>query len=215
MRILFCKVANMKNYQGVDINDKPQGGGAYVDNTDDALEKYNFKERISVDGKKECYGYFETKHVGGSNIYVDDETGRRQLHIEKINGCENFKYADHVDDVLVIFCTTIKGLGVRVVGWYRHATVYRDCQKENFGDETQYYFAKTESDNATLVPYQERGLLKWEVPSATKKDGPGFGFGQSLHWYATGKRDDDELNERIEEFLASMVSKINRFDADK
>lgn len=211
MRILFCKVTDMQYYKGSE-NKRLKGGGAYVDNTGDALEKYNFKERINATGERVCYGYFETKHVGGSDIYKRNECGRQQLHIEKIAGCETFNSSDSVDDVLIVFCTNIIGIGIRVVGWYKHATVYRNCHKHTFDGEIQYYFAKTESDNAVLLPHQIRHKIEWEVPSATKKSGPGFGFGQSLHWYATGKPGNDELNAKIRKFVDEMVNKINEFD---
>ena len=118
---------------------------------------------------------------------------------------------DFVNDVLVVFCTTIKGTGIRVVGWYKHATAYRECQGKSFGNEWQLYFVKTESKNAVLLPYQDRGLLKWEVPSAIRS-GTGFGFGQSLYWFAQEKQGRDEANIRLRKFLNRMIEQINEFD---
>lgn len=211
MKILFVKIANMKDYQGISVNDVPIDCGSYVNDTGNAFEKYNFKPRLCQDGVERCFGFFETKHRNGV-VVGNEKDGRNKLNINKIEGCERLGNVDYVEDVLVVFCTKVRGTGTRVVGWYKHATVFRNCQKEIFDNEEQLYFMKTESKNAILLPYQTRGLLKWEVPSAIHKGGDGFGFGQSLHWFAEKKVGRDDLNANIRNFVNSLVEKINDID---
>lgn len=210
MKILFCRIANMQSYCGVE-NDIPVGGGRYVNDTGDAFEKYNFKSRKCADGIERHFGFFETKHRDGVGV-GNENYGRNDLNINRIAGCEQLGNVDYVDDVLVVFCTTIKEIGTRVVGWYKHATVFRKCQTEIFDGEKQFYFVKTESKNVTLLSYPERVLSKWEVPTSNEKDGCGFGFGQSLHWFAEEKEGKDDINVKIKEFVASIVKKIDKFD---
>ena len=60
MRILFCNIARMKYYKGiVPGTDEPKFGGAYVAQTGDASEKYNFAPIQAEDGEC-CLGTVET-----------------------------------------------------------------------------------------------------------------------------------------------------------
>ena len=97
MKILFCNIAWLDYYKGIyEGVDEPVGGGDYVKKTRDAHEKYNFEAiEIYGDEDKYCLGYVEVKGT---------KTSPGQLHIEKINGCEDMAGADSVDDVLVVYC---------------------------------------------------------------------------------------------------------------
>ena len=83
MRILFCNIAWMERYDGnEDGTDKPHGGGAYVELTGDAHEKYNFTPEELILSKNDevdeyCLGFVETKSTNGTTV--------NQLNIEKIS----------------------------------------------------------------------------------------------------------------------------------
>ena len=61
MRILFCNIARMKYYKGIVPGvDEPKFGGAYVTQTGDAGEQYNFAPLETGSGEC-CFGVVETK----------------------------------------------------------------------------------------------------------------------------------------------------------
>lgn len=201
MKILFCKIAHMRCYKGIYDNDKPYNGGDYVQKTGDAHEKYNF-DPVFIDDRKEevCLGFFETKSTNGTDI--------NQLHIEKIKGCELLKKADKVDDVLVVWCATSDTKECVVVGWYKHATVYRyylECLFKGETDENDYiqsYNIIADYKNCVLLP-DDGTRRRWTVPSSRKN---AYGFGQSLIWYAREKEAED--------YLKSLVEKINSYNGE-
>ena len=120
MRILFCKISSMKYYKGHCDEDVPVNGGKYVAEHGYGHEEYNFTP-ILVQGESEteCLGFVEPKSNSGT---------RNTFHLEKIDGCANLKNEPFVEDVLVIWCATRLQGDVTVVGWYKHATVWRDLQ---------------------------------------------------------------------------------------
>jgi hypothetical protein len=172
MRILFCNIAQMKYYKGIiPGKDEPQYGGDFVLQTGDAHEKYNF-EAVTLDGDEVCLGFFETKSTNGS--------ARNQLHIEKIEGAR--KADNQAEDVLVIWCAKRYDASSVVVGWYKHATVYRDYQECTFDSGYQQFFnvlAKTE--DCVLLPTSER-THQWWAPR--RRQTRSFGFGQANVWFA-------------------------------
>ena len=142
MRILFCNIAWMNYYKGIVWGkDEPQNGGSYVKETLDAHEKYNFEaipltEESGYPKGEYCLGFVETKST-------NKET-RNQLRIEKIYGCEGMNEETSVDDVLVVYCALYPDAIEKetyVVGWYKHATVYRNCKVMRFLSDTEeeYY----------------------------------------------------------------------------
>lgn len=69
---------------------------------------------------------------------------RNQLRIEKIYDCEGMNEETSVDDVLVVYCALYPDAIEKetyVVGWYKHATVYRNCKVMRFLSDTEeeYY----------------------------------------------------------------------------
>ena len=114
--------------------DKPVNGGSYVKDTNYAHECYNFDPEILEDEKEYCLGF--TQLLGGKDP---------QLHIEHIVGCKGMKDALSVDNVIVVFCSKAhNSKTMRVVGFYKNATVFRDYQEcvfpsEDGNDFIQYY----------------------------------------------------------------------------
>lgn len=195
----------MKWYQGVTDDDKPYNGGSWVTENGQACEQYNFLPINITDSQYEQeinqkynFGFVETKHT--------KEGYAKLLHIEKISGCDLLKKEPYVDDVFVIWCATMSRGITRVVGWYKHATVYRTNQLyiyeyENGEEEERLYNIKAESKNCFLLPEQERKNSVWNVPNAAKSKS--FGFGQSLIWYAR--------QESAKQYLDDLIKNINEY----
>lgn len=170
----------MKEYRGnEDGKDIPLNGGSYVDETGDAHEKYNFTP-VNMEGREGlyCLGFFETKSHNGKDV--------NQMRIENIAGCELLKKEESVDDVLVVYCAKHPAHKfTTVVGWYKHATVYRHYQEAVFAPEDiQYYNAIANSSDCVLLPAGIRSRkVQWEVPR--KSNGWAYGFGRANVWYAS------------------------------
>lgn len=213
MRILFCNIAWMKYYKGfIPGTDTPLGGGSYVEQTGDTHEKNNFcvtDLTFPEDEEKNgvyCVGFVETKGTskGKSN----------QLHIEKIDGCELLNTESIAEDVLVIYCAkypyTDKTESV-VVGWYKHATVFRDFQKIEFneeGIENQFYNAIARVEDCVLLPTGTRRQSIWKAQR--RKSGISYGFGQSNVWFASGAED----NPYLKSYLDNLVKNIETYSGE-
>ena len=215
MKILFCNIAWMNFYKGnINGNDEPQGGGSYVAENKDAHEKYNFEsiplsELSGYPKGNYCLGFVETKTTNGKT--------RNQLNIEKIDGCELCKNESQVEDVLVIYCAKYPDScknETYVVGWYKHAIVYRYYETMQFPsvngeDYYQSYNAIAETSNCTLLPRgKRRNENIWRVPR--KKGGISYGFGQANVWFAS----EFNSNENLKNFLDRIVRQINEYDGD-
>ena len=185
MRILFCNIAWMDYYKGiVPGKDEPKNGGSYVKDTKDAHEKYNFKpELLKLKGFPEgeyCLGFVETKSTSAGK--------RNQLNIEKIEGCSDLKNDTEVDDVLVVYCALYPDSFDKetyVVGWYKHATVYRRYEKLEFDTEAsdnersdnesaadekyiQLYNAIALKEDCVLLPRSQRRKTFWKAESTIR-----------------------------------------------
>lgn len=204
MRLLFCNVAWMKFYKGrtpgVDV---PDMGGAYVAETGCAHEDFNFfptpmvfEDHFMTDGKY-CLGFVETKATSGSKV--------NQLHIERIEGCAACGREEFVDDVLVVYCAAQPSYHfTTVVGWYKHARVFRGYQLAEFeGGYEQSYNAIARVEDCVLLPDTDRSkVTKWKVPR--RSSGASFGFGRSNIWFAEGR---DE-NPYLDDFLRRLERTI-------
>lgn len=215
MRVLFCNIAWMDYYKGtIDGKDVPRNGGSYVALHNDAHEYYNFDavmlgEEVGYSKGEYCLGFVETK--------TTNKKTRNQLNIEKIDGCELFKNEDEVDDVLVIYCAKYPDSSTQetyVVGWYKHATVYRYHQTIEFPDNQggiyyQDYNAIAKKEDCVLLPRPIRRKSNiWRVPR--KSAGVSYGFGQANVWFANGR---DE-NSNLDAFLNKIVKQINEYDGE-
>ncbi|MEE1241882.1 MAG: DUF3883 domain-containing protein [Bacteroidaceae bacterium] len=182
-KILFANIGWMKRYRGHSNSDKIRGGGSY--NPDDKHEAFNFQD---VDGH--CYGYVQP-------------TKWCKIKIERIDpSC--LRVDDYLDDVLVVWTATnpIEG-GTFIVGWYRHARVYRTFQNGSKLKERNGYGYNIEalSSDCTLLIEQERTM---RVPRATNALNKGF-MGQSNIWYA------DNETEKVVNFRKLVVDYINNY----
>ena len=95
-----------------------------------------------------------------------------------------------------------------VIGWYKHATVYRHYQEAVFAPEDiQYYNAIAKSSDCVLLPTGTRARkVQWEVPR--KSSGWAYGFGRANVWYAS------EEDSRLQDYLARLEKQINEYDGE-
>ena len=179
-RILFCNVAYMRYYDSALKEEVPQNGGSYVAENKTGMEINNF--HLYDDGK--FYGFVEPGSINGSP---------KELHIENMDPA--YRGKDAIPDVTVVFCAKSPERPV-IVGWYRHATVFRHVQKYN-GDTL--YNLLAEEENAVLIEVADRNM---RVPRA---NADGYGFGQSNLWYA------GEDNDRVREYVNGVWKYIRQF----
>ena len=193
--IIFVRIADMKYYRGVTDDDSPYNGGSYVRETGQAHECYNFDPVPWGEPEYgKCLGY----------VAVVD----KQLHIEKITGCELMKNEKMIEGVYVVFVSKAPGSGsMRVVGFYKNATVYRDIQNNKFSTGyVQYYRFKAEEENCVLLPYMERHRGgKWFVPASSSRYNE-FGFGRSNVWYAGSKGASEKEIAYVNRMIESIES---------
>lgn len=157
MKILFCNIGWMRDYDGIQ-GDSIDRGGSYNKN-ETGHEVCNF-----TDVQGSMYGYVQP-------------TG--QIKIEKLGAKKTDK---SVSEVTVVWTAGPESGGTAVVGWYKNATVYRDYQKFSNRSKLQkenglnHYRIMASAKDTTLLLPDERTLL---IPRAVKG-----GIGQSNVWYA-------------------------------
>lgn len=185
--MLVCRITWMKGYRGITDQDAPVGGGSFVDENNDAYEKYNFLPQS--DGL--VHGFVETKS------HKIDKTGRTQsnsIHIENLDVSANA--CDTVDNVRVVFVSYNPNIGKTViVGWYDNATVYRN----RFEYNGIYTTMTCKANNAHLIPVENRNF---EIPKAGKETD--FGIGQSNVWYIQNFDVAKDLESNINTYLDSL-----------
>ena len=202
-KIIFARVADMNYYRGITDSDQPRNGGKYVDETGDAGEALNFLP-MQFDGESEekCLGYCQP--VGGSS--------NPQLHIEKITGCEDMRNDEYVTGVTVVFVARSNDVGsMRVVGFYKNATVYRYMQEVYYDDdEIQCYQFEALKEDCVLLPRRERnGNRGWDVPSSAQKYNS-FGMGRSNTWFAAS----GDAGSREKEYTENMLKRIDEYNGE-
>ncbi|MGH4125196.1 MAG: tetratricopeptide repeat protein [Clostridium sp.] len=183
MRIIFCNITWLKNYIGVNDDDKliKTGGGAKGENNE-AHESYNFQD---YNGK--CYGYVSNR--GGS------------LNLERFEKAT--VNDDSVENVLVIWVAKQSKTGKNViVGWYKNAILYRysqECYLYGGIGRDLYFSMEAWSKDCFLLPESER---IFEIPRSTvaEKD---MGMVQSNIWYAESGYAKTMFIPKVLEFMES------------
>ncbi len=180
MRIIFCNIAYLRYYDGRIVGElTPNSGGRWVKENEDAHEKWNF---LNINGK--CYGYVQ----GGSDI----------MHLERLEGVSATNAT--AEDVIIVWCA-LKGNETVIVGWYEHATAYREVQ-ESFitpisGIDRLFWF-ETDAENAYLLP---EGKRTFKINRASK-DGKGTGFGQNNYWFADSEIAKKDIIPKVLDYIA-------------
>jgi hypothetical protein len=130
-RILLVRTAWMKYYNGRTKNDPPMSGAKYIKENKDGGEIYNFKNR---NGK--IFGYIP---------YIGD------LNISKLGANTS---DEKIKNVTVVFCATHPvEKGMRIVGWYKNATVFRNAQYNTY---TWGNHILAETSQCKLVDFNNR-----------------------------------------------------------
>lgn len=174
-RILFANIGWMISYNGQSSKDKISGGGSYSDI--DKHEAFNFQD---LNGK--CYGYIQPSGDRIDLQRIDSNVSQNE---------------DYLDDITVVWFATNPVIGGSwIVGWYKHATVFRDCQKSNAPQRNGYgYYVMADMGDCTLLSVDERVM---QIPRQIKNYP-----GRSNIWYADAKE--------IELFKADIIKYINSF----
>lgn len=141
MKVLFCHIGFMNLYNGPTDYDKPLYGGKYNQNNI-GHEAYNFS---NYNGR--YYGFVQNS--------------KSAIEVNRLSELTSGKL-DSASDILVVWCAKRPDIkGVFVVGWYKHATVYRELQSVP-NDVLQQRKNKEMSefnvvaDEAVLIPTNER-----------------------------------------------------------
>ncbi|KFK96456.1 MULTISPECIES: HNH endonuclease [unclassified Serratia (in: enterobacteria)] len=180
MAILFCNIGWMKHYNGID-GDSIERGGEYNQHST-GHEVCNFSDNAGI-----FYGYVQP-------------TG--QIKIERLGAS---KKDESVSDITVVWTAGPEGGGTVVIGWYKHATVFREAQEivkpsviqKNNGVNT--FRIKAPSNKAVLLPVEQRELM---IPRGVKG-----GIGQSNVWYAD-KEESQEIVERVISLINGGISSV-------
>ena len=181
MPFLFCNVGWMKRYQGLSSDDQISGGGAYVEKHGSGHEVCNFSPHNGT-----VFGYVETL---GQKIKID----RLGANSEDVA----------IDGVTVVWTATPPNGGTRIVGWYKNATVFRQCQKFERAPRAQAknkiscFQIKAPSSDATILPVKDR---KFIIPRGEKG-----GMGNRNFWYAQ-RPESKRLIQKVSAYIAEWQS---------
>lgn len=180
----------MEYYAGITDSDKLKFGGSYVEENNHGGEQHNFKYHNGY-----YYGFVNTGSTRGVS---------NQMHIERIQG-GNRKH-DTVEDVLIIWTAKDGNKGVKIVGWYNEARVFRYYEEFTTIDLLRpsiIYNIKARAENCTLLALDERSF---NVPRA-RASRNGIGMGQSNIWYAD--------REEARSFVDRVVNYVESYDGEK
>lgn len=127
-----------------------------------------------------------------------------ELHIERYD--KILKSFDEVRDMTVVWVAS-DGKGCKIVGWYEHATMYRNWQSfydsMYYGDRWNDYNFVAHEQDCYLIKEQDR---TFSVPRAPKA-GKGKGMGQSQVWYADSSYAQEEFIPQVLDYLDSIRCK--------
>lgn len=199
-KVLFCNIAWMEYYNGVNSCDEPQNGGSWVSENKEAYEEFNFKPvYIKKEAESYCLGFVETKSTNGKTT--------NQLHIENIINSNAKKNDEFIKDVLVVWCAkSLDNDFTSIVGWYKNATVYRKYKNNDYCDkENRKYNICAKAKDCVLLPIGLRNRRTFSyVPRKGKNSFPSYGFGRSNIWFA---REDTAVK-----WVNDTINKINQYD---
>lgn len=202
--IIFVRISSMYYYKGVTTTDTPQNGGSYVSENNYAHECYNFDAINFDDGTTGCIGF--------AQILARDTTANPQIKLENIVGCSGCQKEEAIDGVTVVWCAKANSSKhMRVVGFYKNATVYRHYQETEFDNGyIQVFNFAADKENCVLLPYQERFInSNWYVPTSGHNSSD-FGFGRSSIWFGGSSTN----NKKEIEYVERMINNIENYNGE-
>lgn len=191
MKLLFCNVGWMENYQGLTSGDQISGGGSYVNEEGRGHEVCNFSPY-----KGKLYGYVQPRG--------------KQIDIQRIGAGHD---EDFIEGVTVVWTATRPTGGTAVIGWYSTATVFREYQKFRRTPQAQLkngidgYWVIGDETHARLLPVDARVL---EIPRQVKG-----GMGQSNVWYADSKESEGIVKKIISFINGERVTRTAKSNRGK
>jgi hypothetical protein len=168
--MIFLRVGWMDHYRGITGGDTISSGGAYVAEHGFGHEIFNFQPFQNA-----VYGYAQP--TGRKDKWSEAKINLKQLGASKDD--------KSVSGVLAIWVATSPTGGAFVIGWYKNATIFRECQSPPAGSVRRYkdtdcgYYVTARAEDAFLLPPDAR---LFSVPQQKKG-----GFGQSNIWYANDR----------------------------
>ena len=182
MRILFCNIGWMNNYNGQTEDDRIENGGSFIDENGYGIEEYTFQN---------INGYY----YGGTGLSGN-------MNIERIEGVN--KDSSEAENVLVVWVAKkTNEENSRIIGWYKNATIYREFKEFDTLNNSRpvvYYRIKAKAEDGILLVPVERTFI---MPRANKSE-DGIGMGRSNIWYAD--------KEKAKPFIDKVVDYINGFN---
>jgi tetratricopeptide (TPR) repeat protein len=164
-----------------------KNSGAYVKTPGTGAEESNF-----IDYNGRCYGYFRAKRKLALERHYKD------MHSDQ--SCAN--------DVLVVWVASDAGRDAKIVGWYKHARVYREHQfQEAFTDAAHNldYNVEAAASDCFLLPADQR---TFSIPLAAST-GKGTGFGRGHFWYADSTFGQTFLIPQVLAFIDTYPGKFS------
>ena len=149
-KMAFLRTSWMRRYQGIK-EDTPSSGGAYVVKTGVGGEIYDFRP-----------------HRGRINGYVSAR--HESLDLQRMDPSAD---ADRQEGVLAVWTARHPFRGVRIIGWYKNATVYSDPQKPAPALAREYKNLLPLTFRAVYAPPAVISTDRWR--SWSKRLRPGFG----------------------------------------
>jgi 5-methylcytosine-specific restriction protein A len=184
--ILFSRVAWMENYQG-SVNDKPQRGGTYVEENETGSEIHNYST-LNIPVENSCLELTHEEYLKDIiNVCQGFVMTQGTINIERLGAS---KVDDYIEGVLVVWVATHPYYGgMRIVGWYKNATVFREFQDPSeqknspWDNDFCYYNVRSRSSDAVLINSSKRNYV---IPQGKGTRG---GFGRNNTWFADKEKD--------------------------
>lgn len=151
LKFLFCKVAWKSCYQG---EKGAYSQSAYVRKNKDGWEKNNFKP---IDDRH--YGYVQPSHDKVST----------KMDITRLGAG---KHDEKVDGITVIWIAPRYSGGLRVVGFYKNASVYRTHKQIN----GRYYRITAKTDDCFCLPEDNRESYHSQFMKKIRRAGVFYGY---------------------------------------
>ena len=170
MPLVLFNIGWMRRYRGLTDDDRIFNGGKWVEKNKTGAEVENFLPKGDF-----CFGYPGIRHEYRINLCrLGAERG-----------------VDHVDDATVIFTATRPEGGRVVVGWYKHARIWRDVQKNG----RNLYFTRARANACTLLNVDDRAF---HIPSARKDL---WGIGNYNIRYVSQEDEEQQIVQRLREYI--------------